>query len=111
MHLKVIMMVSWSQPHVDPARALRMFSFFLALVMVFWICGPKQNIVLKVTPSSFGVLSSLTRCSWTYIAGWTWASAGSGVNSVTVDFSGDTISSLSVRKSVMELDVLIDTLG
>ena len=103
MDLKVIMMVSLLQPHVDLARALRMFNFFLASVMVFWICGPKQNMVSKVTPSRFGVSSCLTRCSWMYIAGWTWASAGSGVNSVTVDFSGDTISSCSVRKSARDL--------
>ena len=65
MDLKVRMMVSFSHPQVEPARALRMLSFFLALLMGFWIWGPKQNMVSKVTPSSLGVLSSLTRFSCT----------------------------------------------
>ena len=98
MDLYVIRSVSLSHPHVDPARDFMIFNFFLALVIVCFMCGPKQNMVSKVTPRSLGFLSSLICFSSLVTFGSTGASAVAGVNQVTVDFSGAIRSSLSSRK-------------
>ena len=84
---------------MDPARDFMIFNFFLALAIVCFMCGPKQNMVSKVTPRSLGYLSNLICFSSMITLGSTCASAVAGVNQVTVDFSGAIRSSLSSRKA------------
>ena len=64
------------------------------------MCLEKVYIVSKYVPRSFGHLSNFTSLSAILTGGCIFASFVSGVKSVTVDFSGDTIKFLSARKSM-----------
>ena len=99
MDLYVITMVSLSWPQDVPARAFKIFSFFLALVTQLFIWLVKVCIVLKVMPRSLGAGSTLIFSPLILMQGSRRAWFGSGVKSVTVDFSADMIRFLSSRKS------------
>ena len=98
--LYVVMIVSLSCPQELPASDLRRFNFFLPFATVSFACLEKVYIVSNVTPRSLGSLSNLTSLPSLLTCGWTFTSLLFGVNKVTVDFSGDTKSSRSLRKAV-----------
>ena len=85
---------------MDPASDFNMFIFLLAFEAVSLACWLKVCMVSKVTPRSLGCFSRGTSRFLILIWGWILASWQSGVKRVTVDFSGETNSSLSSRKSV-----------
>ena len=55
--LYVAIIVSLSWPQLDPANYLRMFSFFLLLLVTLFMCFVKLSFVEKVSPKSFGFYS------------------------------------------------------
>ena len=92
LYVKVIISFSW--PQSEPARDLSMLFLDFPLLMVDLTWWVKVCIVSNITPNNLGVFSRGRIVFFILMLGCIFASLVSGVKKVTVDFSGDTKSSL-----------------
>ena len=97
--LYVVTKISFSWPQSVPARAFITFTRFLAFSIVLVIWALKVCIVLKYTPRIFGSLSRSICSPFINILGVILNCELSLINSVTVDFSADSCSSLDSKYS------------
>ena len=84
--LNVVISVSFCFPHLEPVRALMMFSDFCAFSWVMLTCSAKVSFGSKVTPKILGFFTVGIRLLAMVSVSCVLCSFGSCVKSVAVDF-------------------------